>query len=95
MGYKIVYGPSIRSHDRADAAGGRIRSLIAVFLFCFAVTVRLCWPEGAEILREYLIPGDLSAVEEAYTVMLEQLRNGGQLREAALVFCRTILYEAS
>lgn len=95
MGYRIVYGPPIRSRERKPKTGVRIRILTAVFIFLFAVTVRLCWAEGAGVLREYLIPGDLSAVEEAYTVMLDQLRNGGELREAALVFCRTILYESS
>ena len=94
MGYRIVYGPPIRSRERKPAAGVRIRNLIAVFLFLFAVIVRLCWPEGAGMLREYLLPGDLSSVEEAYTVLLDQLRNGEELREAALVFCRSILYEA-
>ena len=95
MGYRIVYGPVLHKQINRNKSPGRIRYLTAFSFFILAVTVRLLWPEATEILREYLLPGDLSLAEEAFSALLYQIRNGEGLRDAALVFCRTILYEGS
>lgn len=95
MGYRIDYGSVELNRKRKAGNGIRIRNMIAISLFAFAVFVRLFWPNGSDILREYLLPGDLSVAEEAFSDFMNQLHNGEELREAALVFCRTILYEVS
>lgn len=91
MSYKIVYGPEMKQEKKLRSSVMGLRTKIAAFLLLFAVTVRLAWPEGTAVLREILIPTDLTAAEQAFQSMMEDLRRGENLGDAITVFCRQII----
>lgn len=95
MGYRIVYGEPIESAFRRTCSNGRLRTMIAALFLLFSLVVRLTWQDGAEIMREYLLPGDLTVTELAFSEMISDLQNGDPVADAVTVFCRTILNEAS
>ena len=49
------------------------------------------WPQGSELLRSVLLPGDPSAAETAFSRMVEDLRMGESLTDAVTAFCRTVV----
>ena len=91
MSYRIVYGPEIKPVQNQGASTTRLRTLTAALLLSFALTVKLLWPEGTEMLREILIPTDLTVTEQAFQSMMEDLSMGEDLGEAITVFCRQII----
>ena len=90
MSYKIVYGPEITAQQQRTT-DTRFRTMVAGFLLLFALTVKVLWPEGTQVLREMLIPTDLNATEQAFQSMMEDLRMGEDLGDAITVFCRQII----
>ena len=91
MSYRIVYGPERKAVKEREPSSLRFRSLIAGFLLLFAVIVKLLWPEGTAVLRQMILPTDLSATEQAFQCMMEDLRSGENLGDAITVFCRQII----
>lgn len=94
MGYCIVYGhePKQKSgHKRNDL---RFRTLIAASILLFSLIVRLTWEDGAEKMRQILLPGPLSAAEQAFSELIADVREGERVSDALTVFCKEILDEA-
>ncbi len=75
MGYRVTYGAS--EGEKIGLAGAT-----AVFLAVFLLLVGLFWPEGAEVLREILIPGDPSVTAAALERFAGEMRGGASWREA-------------
>ncbi len=91
MSYRIVYGPEIQPEKKQGSSTTRLRTMIAAFLLLCAVTVKLLWPEGTQVLREILIPTDLTLTEQAFQSMMDDLRSGEDLGDAITVFCKQII----
>lgn len=91
MSYRIVYGPEIKTKPQPGVSTTRYRSMIAGFLLLFALTVKILWPEGAQVLREMVMPTDLTVTEQAFQSMMEDLRSGEDLGDVITVFCKQIL----
>lgn len=92
MSYRVIYGAEqvIQKHKKKSA---RFRILIALSILIFAWTVRLLWPEGREMLAMYLLPGEPTLTEAAFSNLLENLRHGFGMADSLTVFCREVLYE--
>ena len=90
MGYRIVYGPveDIRPRPKSDR---RLRVMIAFAFLLFAIFLRMHWQDGAEMLREVLLPGDLTVAEQAFSEMVVGLRNGEGMADALTAFCQKIV----
>ena len=95
MGYQIVYGPTEDMHTKSVRSSVRFRTMVAAALVLFALTVRLTWQEGADILREYLIPGERTLTQQAFLELVVDLRQGEFLKDALTVFCQRILNESA
>lgn len=95
MGYRIVYGTEYSKKSKKSGGSVRLRTMIAAAFLFFALTVRLTWQEGSEIMRRFLLPGDLTVTELAFAEMVSDLREGEKLADALTVFCAEILHEAS
>lgn len=95
MGYRIVYGPTENGHREAARGSTRLRTMVAVILVLFSLTVRLTWQEGTDILREYLLPGEQTLTQEAFSGLVVDLRKGEHLKDALTVFCETIFNESA
>lgn len=94
MGYRIVYGPEIKAQPQRTGSSARLRTMIAAAFLLFSIIVRLTWQEGTEIMRQALLPGDLTVTEQAFSEMITDLRQGEPVADAVTVFCRTVLDEA-
>lgn len=95
MGYRIVYGTQREQESQKTGGTGRVRTMIAAAFLIFSLIVRLTWQEGSEIMRQFLLPGDLSVAEQAFSEMISDLREGEPVADAFTVFCRVILDEGS
>ena len=94
MCYRIEYGPEIRSKPSNRRTFFRIPVLTAVFFFLFLLSVRIWWDDGSKLLRQWMIPAEFSATEEAFSSMVENLRSGAELKDAVTTFCQELLSDA-
>ena len=91
MGYKIIYGPEFERPSPQPSDTSRIRILTALFLLLFCASIRFLWPEGTAVLKSLLLPGTLTATEQALLTMMEELRLGESLGASITTFCKTVL----
>ena len=89
MGYRVVYHNE--KLERAREYSGRRLYLTVFFLCCFYWMVSFFWPEGKELLKILLIPGNPEATMEAAEVFAEELACGSPLKDAAKNFYQTVL----
>lgn len=92
MGYRIVYGPE-PAMPQPKSGSSYTKVLAALFFLIFVWIVRHCWPEGREVLARYLLPGEQTAAQAAFSVLLENLRHGVGMVDSLTVFCQEMLYE--
>lgn len=95
MGYKIVYGDGPWDYDKKVESGSRVRILTAGCLLLFCMLVRMLWPEGCELLRDVILPGELSATEQSFQVMLSDLRLGEPMKDALRTFCMDVVHNGT
>ena len=91
MSYKIVYGPMPDVPKVRKGGTLRLRMLTAVFLLLFVFLVGQAWPEGREVLRRCLIPGEPTVTEALFADMLSEIRAGEPVEEAVTAFCRELM----
>ena len=91
MSYRIEYGTAIPRKFRVKRPKSHIRTLTAIGIFLFVLTVRAFWPEGRNYLGTLLLPGKPSATEQAYSDMLSELVRGIPMEEAMVAFCQQIV----
>lgn len=81
--------------DYSSASGPGPSVLPRVFLTCvffavFLVLVSLYWPDGREVLRLLLIPGNPDATIAAAETFASELHCGNSLKGAAMDFFRSL-----
>ena len=77
MSYRMIYEPGSRSQSGNSMI---FRTLMtASFFVCFLWMVSRFWPEGRELLKILLIPGDPDATLEAAAAFAQDLGSGEQL----------------
>ena len=91
MGYRIVYGPDMQTARTKGNRHLRIRLMTAGFLLLGCILARLLWPEGAQVLREVLLPGPASIAEQAFAILADRIREGEPVGEAVESFCRYVI----
>ena len=91
MAYKVVYGPMPKIRKKSGIL--RFQALTAMCLMLFSLGVRQVWPEGREVLQDFLMPGDMTVTQAAFGDMLENLENGQNLTDAVTAFCRQIVQD--
>ena len=91
MGYRVDYGPVRRNRKETGGNVLRIPLYTMLFLLVFILSVNLTWPEGREILRNFLLPGNS---EQAFSELVTDLKSGESFTVAVTVFCRSILENA-
>ena len=93
MGYRVIYGQHAGAINKPKHNYLRLRTLTAACLLFFALLVRTRWETGADRLRDAFLPGELSAVQQAFSELVEDLRAGEGVQEAMTAFCMEILRE--
>ena len=88
MVYRIVYHSESQGSGRK--CGGRrvFLTVMLFFVFCWAVCV--CWPEGKQMLRILLIPGEPETTIQAAEVFASELDSGYALSDAVRNFCSAV-----
>ena len=94
MAYKIVYGQDKRQKPYPTSSGLRLQAMTAAFLLIFTLGVRQLWPEGAEKLREHLLPDPQNTTQAAFENLAGSLSSGNSFEEAITTFCREIMDDA-
>lgn len=91
MGYRIEYGPQRLVKPKGDRHGFRRRILTAAFLLLGCILVRTFWNDGSELLETVLLPGEPTVTEQAFSLLLNDLRTGVPVGESVTAFCRFIV----
>ena len=90
MGYRIVYG-RVKKLRRMDSRIAPRAALTALCFLLFCILVSAFWPEGTEVLRNLLLPGDPVVTAAALEDLSGELRAGASVGEALKHFCLRIL----
>ena len=88
MGYRVVYGedPFVKPKIRK----GRLALMTAACLLAFSVGVRCIWPQGAESLRQMVMPKE-TATTAAFVQMTDDIWGGKSIKDAVTAFCRSVV----
>ena len=91
MSYQISYGAikGVRSQ-----AAKPLRLYIGMAVFAAVVFAMLCFPSQMREFRRNALPIFEPEVTHAFSQMLQTIRSGTSVREAATAFCREILIES-
>ena len=91
MSYRIEYGTAVPLKYQRKKRKSHARTLTALSGLLFALAVGQFWPEGRQVLRRYLLPGEPSATEWAFSQMMSDLTHGIALEDAVVAFCQQII----
>ena len=88
MGYRVIYGedPFVKPKIRK----GRLAAMTAVCLLAFSMGVQWIWPQGAESLKQMVMPKE-TATTAAFVQMTADLWAGESLGNAVKAFCRSVV----
>lgn len=90
MGYRITYEP-VKKVRGAEKRHSSTAALAGLFFLVFLLLVNLFWPQGAQTLRELILPGDGAVTAAALEEFAEDLGSGLPIAAAAEDFCRRII----
>lgn len=90
MGYQIRYDP-IRKLRGSEKQRTGPWALAGILFLIFLLMVNLFWAEGAEAIRELLLPGKEVAAVAALEEMSENFRQGTSFSDAVKKFSEAIL----
>lgn len=89
MSYRIDYQATkkVRGMEKRTAP---LSALTALCFLLFLLLVGALWPEGAEALRAFIIPGDPAVTVAALEDLAGDLRSGEEIQSALDGFCRQV-----
>lgn len=91
MSYRIEYGTAIPPKFCRKKTKTHIRKLTAMGILMFALIVNTFWPEGRTLLQNFMLPGNPSVTERAFSDMISELTHGIPMEEAMVAFCQKII----
>lgn len=94
MGYRVDYGPVMRRKQNPIMDAVKMQLMTTAFVLMFILGVKAYWPDGAQQLRSWLLPGAVSGTGSAVSELVEDLRDGTSLAEAVTAFCQQIIADA-
>ena len=91
MAYRIVYGGTTPVQDPPVRGRSHLQIMTAACLLLFALAVGQFWPRGRDVLRDFLLPGEPTVTEQAFSDLVSDLSQGIKLEEAMAAFCQQII----
>ena len=91
MSYQIVYGGAPAVEYRISRGRRYIRIMTALAMMLFALAVGRFWPQGKAMLQEFLLPGEPTVTEQAFSGLVSDLGRGIKLEDAMAAFCQQII----
>ena len=95
MAYKIQYGQTMIKTDisaKERNSGKNIRSLLLCVVVAVVAVVLL---SKSKKLESFIYPGNAQITKEALSDFTDDVRDGGDLKDALLVFCQEIINNAN
>lgn len=93
MGYRVEY-QQVKKVRGVEKRTSRVAALTALCLLLFLLLVNGFWPRGAEVLRDFLLPGDAAVTAAALEDLALELQTGEELSGALEHFCQKVISEA-
>ncbi len=90
MAYKIRYPSGKPNGNKSHTL--RLQIITAAFLLAFVFCVRASRPEGAEILRDCLLPREPVDAQAAVQTLVDNLESGEAVPDAMAAFWQEILH---
>ncbi len=94
MGYRVDYGP-VRKIRGMEKRFSRPAALTGLFFFVFLLMTAFLWPEGVQVLRDLVVPGDPAVTAAAVEALTDDLRSGAPAMETIYQFLQRMLEEGS
>ena len=91
MGYRIEYDGEVVRWKQERMRLSRIVCYTLICFLIFGLLTYFAWPTGWQVFEQWIYPGDTMVTKTALTHMATNLRNGEQLTDAVVTFCREIL----
>ena len=91
MSYRIEYGTAVPVKFQQKKRESHVRILTALCILLFALGVGKFWPDGRQVLQQFLLPGEPSVTEQAFSNMVSDLAEGVSMEDAMVAFCQQIL----
>lgn len=91
MSYTTQYG--VCRYDKQNRPQKHLFMICIAVLFAAIILLQIAFPAHVENIRSVLFPFMAPNVQEAFSEMVGNLRSGTDFSEAAVVFCREVLYE--
>lgn len=89
MGYQIVYNPEDNHKYPTHIRKKRKVKMIPLILFASILVLGSRQIRGK--LEQWLIPGDPQVTKAAFSLMMEDLRDGESFGDAVTAFCNEII----
>lgn len=93
MGYRVDYPQGGNAQKQKKPSSRVIPFTILFFLLFLFCTVQY-WRQGAETLREFLLPGDAAVTAAALQDFTQALKTGEPLSNAFAEFCQRVIQGA-
>lgn len=90
MGYRIDY-QQISAIRHGYISRTRAGILTGFFFLVFLFLVTSYWPQGRDLLRQLLIPGDPDVTIAALETFAQELQEGTTFSDAAKTFYQSLL----
>ena len=91
MGYRIEYDSQGGKYEVYRTYPFRFPLLLACALVLFLLLTFQFWPEGREVLRSAMIPGEDAATVQALQNMTQDLKAGASMSDALEAFCVEVI----
>lgn len=93
MSYKIIYNKKIGITTKYEERQNVLK-LKYITIAIWLLVVGLCVWQNKAIVIEGLIPGNNAVTVSAFGELVENLRNGTDISDSVVVFCKDILDHA-
>lgn len=90
MSYQIMYNPE-DSHKYPTQFKKKHKKIILPVLMVLLCVLALGRPGIRNKVEQWLIPGDPQVTKAAFSLMLDELREGESLGDAVTTFCNEII----
>lgn len=93
MGYRVDYLPikKIRGREKRTS---RVAALTGICFVLFCILVSSVWPQGADVLRGIVFPGNAAVTVAALDDFALELKSGEEWSSALEAFCRRVMEES-
>lgn len=93
MGYRIDYPKGVKVPPKGTHAS-KTPFLTFLFFLLFLLLTGSCWHQGANALKELLLPGDAAVTAAALQDLTSALKTGEPFADAFADFCHQVIQGA-